>query len=140
MYNLPTETVCMEPLHKLVDSISTSFLPAADRNFNYFINEIPRDLVVEYNQEWVASVISGMISSAVGSAKNTCIRFCAKKYGYVVVLELREAGHRKNQPDRRQLQQMQDIAEKIGGCLYVGSQDEERIMMSFSFPNLPVAA
>lgn len=140
MCHLPTETVCMEPLHSLVDRLSTSFLPAADRHYNYFINEIPRDLSVEYNQDWVASVISGMISSAISTSKNTCIRFCAKKYGHVLVLELREAGRKKLLPDSRQLQQIQDIAEKIGGCLYVGSQEEERIMMSFSFPNLPVAA
>ncbi len=140
MYDLPTDTVCREALHSLVDHLSTSFLPAADRNHNYFINEIPRDLNIEHNQEWVASVISGMISSAIQNTKNTCIRFSAKKYGHVLVLELREAGRAKPQTDNRQLQQIKDIAEKLGGCLYVGSQEEERILMSFSFPNLPIAA
>jgi hypothetical protein len=140
MYDLPTETVCMEPLHSLVDRVTTNFLPAADRHYNYFINEIPRDLSIEYNLQWVASVINGMISSAIGSIKNTCIRISARKFGHVLVLELREAGRANPTTDGAQLKEIQSLAEKIGGCLYVGVPEEERIMMSFSFPNLPAAA
>lgn len=130
----------MEPLHALVDRISTKFLPSAGSNCNYFINEIPRELSIGSNGNWVASVIDGMIASAIVNTKNTCIRFAAKKYGHLLVLELREANRPKAQPDIVHLQEIKCMAEQIGGCLYIGMPEEERIMMSFSFPYFPLAA
>ena len=129
----------MEPLHVVVDRISTKFLPSADSNRNYFINEIPRDLSVGVNGDWVASVIDGMIASMIDNTRNTCIRFSAKKFGHLMVLEIRESNRPKVNPDTALLQQMQEMAEKIGGCLYVGMPEEERIIMSFSFPYFRVA-
>jgi hypothetical protein len=130
----------MENLHQLVDRLITSFLPAAVHNHNFFINEVPGELSVEHNKEWVASIISGMIATAVGNTRDNRIRFSAKKYGYVFVLELHEAGRANNYAVNTDLQQIQGLAEKIGGCLFINSHNEEKIVMSFSFPNLPVAA
>jgi|SRR5688572_10970710 len=139
-FYLPTETDFMEPLHHLVDRLIPSFLPAALRNHNFFINDIPLDLPVEHNKEWVASIISGMIATAVSNTRDNCIRFSAKKYGYVLVLEIQESGRVNNFPINADLQQIQGMAEKIGGCLFINTQKEEKVIMSFSFPNLPVAA
>jgi len=139
-FYLPNETAFMEPLHHLVDRLITGFLPAAVRKHNFFINDIPLDLPVEYNNEWVASVISGLIATAVSNTKNNCIRLTAKKYGYVFVLEINSACKTNNHPLNAELQQMQRLAEKIGGCLFINAQNEEKTIMSFSFPNLPVAA
>lgn len=139
-FYLPNDTAFMEPLHHLVDRLITSFLPAAVRNHNFFINDIPAGLPVEYNNEWVASVISGMIATAVSNTKNNCLRLTAKKYGYVFVFDIKSACKTNNHTVNAELQQMQLLAEKIGGCLFINTQHEENAMMSFSFPNLPVAA
>ena len=139
-FYLPNETAFMEPLHQLVDRLITSFLPTAVRHHNVFINDIPVDMPVEYNNEWVASVISGMIATITGNSKNNCIRLSAKKYGYVFVLEIKSTARATNHPLNPDLQQMQQLAEKIGGCLFINNQNEEKTMMSFSFPNLPIAA
>lgn len=130
----------MDPLHQLLDRVSACFLPAARQNENFFINEVPRELYIDHNHEWVSSIISGMIAAANEMTKRTCIRFSAKKYGPVIVLELREAGKSQFAADDEQIGQIQALAEKIGGCLYVGAREEEKILMSFSFPNLPLAA
>lgn len=138
-FYLPNETAFMEPLHHLVDRLITSFLPTAVRHHNFFINEIPGNLSVEHNNEWIASVISGMIT-ITSNTKNNCIRFSAKKYGYVFVLEMKSTTRVTNHPLNPDLQQMQRLAEKIGGCLCINNQHEEKTLMSFSFPNLPIAA
>ena len=138
--HFPNKTAFMEPLHHLADRLVTSFLPAAIRNHNFFINEVPTGLPIEHNNEWVASVISGMIATAVSNTKDNCIRLTAKKYGYVFVFEIKSACKTNNHPLNADLQQMQRLAEKIGGCLLINTQNEEKTMMSFSFPNLPVAA
>jgi len=139
-FYLPNETAFMEPLHHLVDRLITSFLPTAVRHHNFFINEIPGNMPVEYNNEWVASIISGMIATITGNSKNNCIRLSAKKYGYVFVLEMISTARATHHPLNPDLQQMQQLAEKIGGCLCINNQHEEKTLMSFSFPNLPIAA
>ncbi len=126
----------MENLHYLVDRLITSFLPAAVRNHNFFINEVPGEMPVEHNSEWVASIISGMIAIAANNTSNNCIRFSAKKYGYVFVLEMQEFN---TIPVNTDLRQLQRLAEKMGGCLFFTQQSKEKSIMSFIFPNLPVA-
>ncbi len=135
-----SETVALEPLHQLVDRLTTGYLADASRNFNFFINQVPRYLSIDQNSKWIASVINGMIVTANNSTKDSCIRFCAQQYGHVLVLELRETVRSQQGNDESHLLQIQQLAEKIGGCLYVGTREEERILMSFSFPNLPIAA
>lgn len=125
----------MENLHQLVDRFIASFLPAAVRNHNIFINEVPAELPVEHNNEWVASIISGMITIAATNTTNNCILFSAKQYGHVIVLEMQEFN---KIPQNTELRQIQRLAEKIGGSLSITVQNPEKSIILFSFPNLPV--
>lgn len=130
----------METLHQLAGRIINSFLPAAVQNNNFFINDIPNDLKVDHNQEWVESVIGGVITSVVDHARSTCIRVSAKIYGYVMVLEVHEAGSINGYAMACSLQQAQTMAQKIGGCLSISIQQPTVTTIAFSFPNLPIAA
>ena len=125
----------MENLYLLVDRLITSFLPAAVRNHNIFINEVPSELPVEHNDEWVASIITGMITIATTNTTNNCISFSAKQYVHVIVLEMQEFN---KIPQNTDLRQVQRLAEKIGGSLCITVQNHEKSSMLFSFPNLPV--
>lgn len=125
----------MENLHQLVDRLITSFLPAAVRNHNFFINEVPGEMPVEHNNEWVASIISGMIAITANNTSNNCIRFSAKKHDDVFVLEMQEFN---TIPVNTDLREIQRLAEKMGGCLFFTRQNKEKSIMSFIFPNLPV--
>lgn len=124
-------------LHALTDRLAGSFLPAAVQNHNFFVNDIPDDLAVEYNKEWLCSVISGMLAEVVRQAKNTCIRLSARKYGYIIVLEIQQGGHPAAYAKSNTIGQLQVLAEKIGGCLHVTSARPRTNLLSFSFPNLP---
>jgi glucose-6-phosphate-specific signal transduction histidine kinase len=95
---------------------------------------------VEHNKEWVASIISGLLGAVVMHAKDTCIRLTARKYGHVVVLEIRESGCISTYAMACNLQDVQTLAEKIGGCLTISINKEKTTTIAFSFPNLPVAA
>jgi hypothetical protein len=125
----------MENLYKLVDRLITSFLPAAVRNHNIFINEVPDDLPIEHNNEWVASIITGLIAIAAVNTSGNFIRFSAKKYEHLLVLEMQEFN---KMPFNGELRQLQILAEKIGGSLSVTIQNPDKRITSFSFPNLPV--
>lgn len=129
----------METLQHLAGRIAGTFLPAAVRHNNFFINDIPADLPVDHNHEWVASVIGGMLATVIDHARDTCIRLSARKYGYVMVLEVRESGSINGYAMACGLQEVQGLAEKIGGCLNISITRPETTI-SFSFPNLPIAA
>ncbi len=125
----------MENLYELVARLITSFLPAAVRNHNIFVNEVPADLPVEHNNEWIASIITGLIAIAATNTTGNFIRFSARKYGHVIVLEMQEFNKISFNTDLRQLQR---LAEKIGGSLSITVQNPDKSITTFSFPNLPV--
>lgn len=130
----------MDTLNKLTGKIANSFLPVAVRNRSFIVNDIPEDLAIGHNQEWVASVISGMLDAVVRHAKDTCIRLTARKYGYLNVLEMRESGCISTYAMACGLQEVQSIVQKIGGSLNISIEKQKNTTVSFSFPNLPAVA
>ena len=130
----------MDTLKQLTSRLAGSYLPIAVRNHSFFMNDIPDDMSVEHNREWVSSIISGLLSAVVHHAKETCIRMTARKYGHVMVLEIKESGCISTYAMACGLQDVQSLAEKIGGCLTISINKEKTTTIAFSFPNLPIAA
>jgi glucose-6-phosphate-specific signal transduction histidine kinase len=130
----------MDTLSQLVGRIAGDYLPMAVRNKSFFVNEVPVDMPVDHNREWIASVISGLLSAVVMHAKDTCIRLSARKYGHVMVLEIQESGCISSYAMACGLQDVQSLAEKIGGSLSISIQKPASTRIAFSFPNLPIAA
>jgi glucose-6-phosphate-specific signal transduction histidine kinase len=130
----------MDTLKQMTGRLASTFLPVAVRNHSFFMNDIPEDLPVEHNKEWVSSIISGLLGAVVMHAKETCIRLTARKYGHVVVLEIKESGCISTYAMACGLQDVQSLAEKIGGCLTININKEKTTTIAFSFPNLPIAA
>jgi len=130
----------MENLNQLTGRLVNNFLPVAVSNHSFFINDIPADLPVDCNREWIASVVSSLLCTVVHNVKDTCIRLSAKKYGHVIILEIQESGSINTYTMASELQQVYSLAEKIGGNLSVGIRHPEVTTITFSFPNLPLAA
>lgn len=130
----------MDTLKQLTGRLAGTYLPVAVRNQSFFMNDIPADLPVEHNKEWVASIINGMLDAVVQHAKDTCIRLTARKYGHVIVMEIRESGCISTYAMACNLQDVQTLAQKIGGCLTISINKEKTTTIAFSFPNLPIAA
>ncbi len=129
----------MNTLAQLAGRVTGSFLPVS-RNPHLFINEIPEDLPINYNCEWVASVISSLLTSVYIHTKDNCLRLSARKYGYIIVFEVHKPGYLNVEPLKSNLAQLQTMAEKIGGCINIGNDPVNGAVISFSFPNLPIAA
>lgn len=129
----------METLKALTGKLIQSFTNDAGKNQSFFINDIPSHVVVDHNQAWVSSVISGLLDTIVHHCRETCIRLTARQYGYVVVLEVRESGSINSYAMACALQTSNSMAEQIGGCLSI-SVHEPTTTVAFSFPNLPIAA
>ncbi len=132
-------TQTREPLHQLAGSVMRNLLPDAVQSKNFFINDIPSNLAIDYNQDRVLAVLEGLLRTVLFHSRETCIRLSARQYGYVVVLELKESGSINDYAMACGLQKVNELAETIGGCLSISVQ-KPMTTVAFSFPNLPMAA
>jgi len=60
-------------IHQLVSKLITSLQPLAVKRNNILLNDIPRDLSVNADQNTIAYVLSELVNSAVNSTENECI-------------------------------------------------------------------
>ena len=125
----------MENLKQLVDRITGVFLPAATRNQSFFVNDVPNDLPVDNNPQWVASVLSRMLSTVVNHVKNTSIRLTAKRHGHEVILEVQESGSENGFAMASELQQVNSLAERVGGHLSISLPKANMTAIAFCFLN-----
>lgn len=130
----------MENLKQLIDRLTGVFLPAAIRNQSFFVNDVPNDLPIDNNPQWVASVVSRMLSTVVNHVKNTSIRLTAKKHGHQVILEVQESGSVNGFAMARELQQVNSLAERIGGQLNISLPKDNTTAIAFIFSNMPSLA
>lgn len=127
-------------LQQLAARLVQSFLPVATRNKNHFINDIPDDLFIGADPELVASILSGLLGTVTKNAHESCIRISARVYGNVVLVHVKDYNNLNYLPSENGLQQLQPLAEKIGGSVGVTSQRQNVTTFAFSFPNMPMAA
>ncbi len=60
-------------IYNLVSKLITSLQPLAVRRNNILLNDIPKDLSVNADQNTLAYVLSQLVNSAVNSTENECI-------------------------------------------------------------------
>lgn len=130
----------MKNLNQIVNRLLSTHLSLAVRNHSFFVNDVPADLPIDHNREWIASVISGLLSTVTGHAKNTCIRLSARRHGHIIVFTIHESGKSNSYAMASELKQAYSLAEKIGGCLSISVPVMDNTTISFSFPNLPSIA
>lgn len=127
----------MESLRDLVGRVSNNYLSVAAQHKNFIVNDVPFDMGIDYNHSWISSIVNGLFETVVRNARETCIRVTARRYGYVVVLEVKESGNVNGYSMAIGLQEVNTLAEKIGGCLNISVQ-QPMTTVAFSFPNLPM--
>jgi hypothetical protein len=138
-YSLPVSE-SWPTLRRLADRLMHSFHAIAGRNKSYFVNDIPDQLYIDTNSEIIASILSGLLAAVVNNAKESCIRISAKIYGNVILVHVKDYNSINYYPVENGLQELQSLAEQVGGCVSVTSQRHNIATFAFSFPNLPLAA
>jgi hypothetical protein len=123
-------------LHHLVERLSGSLEPAARRNKNLFINNVPEDVCSEINETLVASVLSRLLNEVILHTENSCIRISAKTFGNVVVVHVKDDGCLNYDSISHNLTEIQAQAEKIGGFVGFTSYRNKLTTIAFSFMNM----
>jgi len=70
------QTLTPEPsvsVYQIVSKLIASLQPLAVKRNNILLNDIPRDLSVNADQNTIAYVLSQLVNSAVNSTENQCI-------------------------------------------------------------------
>lgn len=60
-------------LYQLVSRLITSLQPLAVKRNNILLNDIPRELSLDVDQDMVAYVLSQLVNNAVSNAEDQCI-------------------------------------------------------------------
>jgi hypothetical protein len=128
----------MNNLHQIINHLTIAHLPLAVSKHSFFVNEVPPDLTIDHNREWIASVIEGLLATVTGHADSTCVRLSAKKQGLFIVFTIQESGNSNSYAMAVELKQAFLLAEKIGGCLSISVPVIDHTTISFSFPGQPV--
>ncbi len=122
-------------LYELASRLVNTFLDKASRNNSFFINEIPQDLLLDANPQMFASVLSGLLSTVVSFAKDSCIRLTAKTYGNVILLQVKDSNTFYKYSIDKEIEKLQPLAEKMKGSISVTSQRKKLTTITFGFPN-----
>lgn len=122
-------------LQDLVDRLVTGELAAALQKESFIVNEVPGELIIAADENMLAKVLRGLLHTVVSNARNSCIRVAAKVYGDIVLVHIRDTRRADSKTITERLEEIQMLAEKVGGCVTVCNQQEEAITLAFSFFN-----
>jgi hypothetical protein len=127
-------------LHLLVNHLIAGSLPTAVHNNSIIVNDVPAEFCIEADGYMVASVISALLNTVTGCAKNSCISISAKNYGNVILVHIRNSNSTKRIDVADSLQQVKSLVEKTTGYVSVTSEIKKVMTIAYSFSNLPIAA
>jgi light-regulated signal transduction histidine kinase (bacteriophytochrome) len=109
-------------LHKLVDKVQTGLLPNAIDKNSFIINDVKEDLVVMADEDILAFVIGALISNAICSTSNSCIRVETVSRERQIQIIVRNNGKFDYSPGMHSLVTMTGAARKLGGIISLQSE------------------
>ncbi len=129
------DTPVKASLYQVVDQLLKNSLPAATRNRNSIINNVPSKLSVNADEEIVTSVIRGMLHAEVINAADSVIYISAKElYGNMIEVNVKDDNCYNTYAVALSLQDVVPLAEKVGGNLNITNQKQKITTISFRYP------
>jgi K+-sensing histidine kinase KdpD len=127
-------------LHNIVGLIASSMEHAANENKSFILNDVPEDIIVETNEQLLASILSNLLNEVIMHTSNGCIRITAKLFNNVVLLHVKNDGSLNYDSVSQKMTRMQAQAEKLGGFVGFTSYRNKLTTIAFSFMNKQTAA
>jgi len=127
-------------LHKVVSELVQSLLPVMVKRHNLVLNEIPRDLCVEADENMLAYVLWSLINGAIQSTQNDCIRVEAIPMDDRMMIRIKGVGTYFRHTISREYRQVQHVAEKLGGSISIENGEDYGTNAAFCISNSLLAA
>jgi len=127
-------------LYNIVTLIAGSMEHTANDNKSFIINDVPEDIVIDTDEQLLASVLSNLMSEVIMHTRDGCIRITAKLFRNVVLLHVKNDGSLNYDSVSQKMTKMQAQAEKLGGFVGFTSYRNKLTTIAFSFMNKQIAA
>jgi hypothetical protein len=122
-------------LQKLVDDLIGKTSTNATVNKSAIRNTISPDLYINMNEDIVASVIEGMLTSMMANGTDGVIDITAKElFSNTIKLSVKDNNCYNTYAVACSLQNLVPQAERIGGFLNITNQRQKITTIEFSFP------
>ena len=127
-------------LYNIVNLIAGSMEHTANDNKSFITNDVPEDIVIDTDEQLLASVLSSLMSEVIMHTRDGCIRITAKLFRNVVLLHVKNDGSLNYDSVSQKMTKMQAQAEKLGGFVGFTSYRNKLTTIAFSFMNKQIAA
>jgi signal transduction histidine kinase len=127
--NNPTE------LKTVISQVMNSLIPLAVRRRSFFINEIDTDIKLHADRDMIAYVLGDVLVKAIHHTDNDCIRISADVYSNIVLVKINETSQRPYTTIAVSMEQLQPLAEKLGGSISVNSRPDHGVTVAVTFFN-----
>jgi K+-sensing histidine kinase KdpD len=122
-------------LQQIVSLVMNSLEPLATTHKSFLVNDIAPGIELHADKDMLALMVSHVLKTAIRHTENDCIRISARTVSDSVFLNVKENGCRPYIAVAESMEQIQPLAEKLGGFISVESSSHEGITVAFSFYN-----
>lgn len=139
MLNLPSVTpaTAIPPasgflLSPMIRSLMKSFVPLAVAKGSFIVNEVDPALRLQVDEQVLAYAIGNLLSNAISSTKNACIRLEATKEAGEVSIRVRMNATNFHTSVSGGYAQVLEAAYLLGGNIHIYNQRHEGMVFSLS--------
>ena len=98
-------------------------------------NDIPGEIFVSTNKEILTEIIRLLLRTIVVNDRKNIIHISSKLIGNITLIHLRNCYTEFNDNITGQLQQIEPLAEKLGGCVTISKNKMYGLSLTFTFIN-----
>lgn len=120
-------------LHQLVSRLMNSFIPLAVAKNSFIINDVGSDFYLTADEQVLSVVVSSLLTNAVNSSENVCIRIEAIKTGQGVQIRVRHNGASYYSTVANSFSQAMEAARILGGNINIHNRCNEGTVTTFYF-------
>lgn len=131
----PYLSVGANSLHNIVNIIAGSLEQTISRNKSFIVNDVPEGLLINTDEDLLASILSNLVNEVITHTDNGCIRITAKIYHNLILLHIKNDGSLNFDSVSQKLSRIQKQAEKMGGFVGFTSYRNKLTTIAFSFIN-----
>lgn len=134
----PTPVVTEPPttsavsLHKLVDQLMLSFIPLAVNKKSFIVNDVNEAFQLDADEQVLAFIIGNLLSNAISSSNNVCIRIEAVKQPKGVQIRVKNNGANFYSTVAHGFSQVLAAARSMGGSINIYNQKHEGTVITLS--------
>lgn len=122
-------------LKQMVSQLIKGITPLAVSKKSFIVNDIHPDLVVNTEVNMMAYVVGSMLNSSINVTENDCLHITAKVYSNIIIIHIKDNFSSFNNSIAYDLEQLQPVANKLGGIVCYDGNTLKGTSIAFSFTN-----